>query len=122
MSLVLRLPNIFADPLHVSGVAQKSCRGGFYAFEACQTAALEARFEQKAGATLAQRSCRGRFYAFDGWQTAALDVTKEQKWPTLANVFATATKPSRFAHFCQGAESCRIPCACHTKPHPTVTN
>jgi len=32
--------------------------------------------------------------------------------PTPAIVFGNATKPSRFAHF-----RCRIPCACHAKPH-----
>ena len=35
------------------------------------------------------------------------------KCPRPANVFETATKPSRFAHFWQGA-----PCAYHAKPHP----
>ena len=36
------------------------------------------------------------------------------KCPTPASAFEIATKPSRFAHFWQGAE---IPCACHAKPH-----
>ena len=35
------------------------------------------------------------------------------KCPTPAMVFGNATKPSRFAHFWQGA----IPCACHAKRH-----
>ena len=38
------------------------------------------------------------------------------KYPTPAIVFGNATKPSRFAHFCQGA----IPCACHAKRHLNV--
>ena len=36
------------------------------------------------------------------------------KCPTPAIVFGNATKPSRFAHFGQGAP---IPCACHAKRH-----
>ena len=37
------------------------------------------------------------------------------KCPTPANIFKTATKPSRFAHFWA---RCRILCACHTRAHP----
>ena len=39
------------------------------------------------------------------------------KCPRPADAFETATKPSRFAHFGQGAEP---PCACHTKRHFNV--
>ena len=35
------------------------------------------------------------------------------KCPTPAMVFETATKPSRFAHFCQGAQSTASKCASH---------
>ena len=35
------------------------------------------------------------------------------KHPTPATVFQSVTKPSRFAHFFEGAESIRIHCACH---------
>ena len=39
------------------------------------------------------------------------------KSPTPGNAVETAKKPSRFAHFWQGA---KIPCACHTKRHLNV--
>ena len=39
------------------------------------------------------------------------------KYPTPAIVFGNARKPLRFAHF---LARCRIPCACHAKPHLNV--